>query len=141
MPPAPAGTAFGDIGGQRTATVPATSSAAMVINPMPAGLRRAELLPVRKYRPAARAVSFGSSVSEMIDGATPMRASVSAKVLCGPATAISQAPDQSHAAGADVTVHRGDDGHRGRRDGPQQRGHLAGAVHRDIPGVPAGGLS
>ena len=43
-------------------------------------------------RPAARAVSFGSRVSEMIDGATPMRASVRAKVLCGPATAISHAP-------------------------------------------------
>ncbi|SKW33375.1 Uncharacterised protein [Mycobacteroides abscessus subsp. abscessus] len=37
-------------------------------------------------------MSRGSSVSEMMDGATPMRASVSAKVLSGPATAISAAP-------------------------------------------------
>ena len=42
----------------------------------------------------------------MIAGATPIRASVSAKVLRGPATAMSQRADQSHAAGPDVAVDR-----------------------------------
>ena len=56
------------------------------------GSLRRRVSPVTKKRPAARAVIFGSSVSEMIDGATPMRASVSANVLVFPATAMSPAP-------------------------------------------------
>lgn len=43
-------------------------------------------------RPAARAVIFGSSVSEMIEGATPILASVRVVVLAVPATTRSQAP-------------------------------------------------
>ena len=42
--------------------------------------------------PQARDVSRGSTVSEIIDGAKPSRASVSANVHDGPATTMSQAP-------------------------------------------------
>lgn len=76
-------------------TVAATSSAesvATVTRPMSRASAGPNFSPVTKYRPAARADIFGSNVNEMIDGATPMRASVSAKVLDGPATTMSHAP-------------------------------------------------
>ena len=68
----------------------------------------------------------------MIAGATPIRASVSAKVLRGPATAMSQAPTRAEAAGPDVPVDGGD--HRQRRldDVAQQRGHFPGPRHRRV---------
>ena len=47
---------------------------------------------------------FGSSVSEMIDGATPMRASVNANVLRGPGHDEVARADQAQPAGADVAV-------------------------------------
>ncbi len=48
----------------------------------------------------------------MIDGATPMRASVSANVLERPGDGDVARADQAQAAGPDVSVDRRDDGKR-----------------------------
>ena len=69
-------------------------SHACVMTPIDAATDASNFSPVRKYRPAPRAVIFGTSTSEITDGARPSRASVSAKVLFGPASAISVAPSR-----------------------------------------------
>ncbi len=96
---------------------------------------------MRKYRPAARAVIFGSNVSEMIDGATPMRASVSAKVLARPATAISHAPISPMPPARTCPSTAAMTGTGALQDDAQQPGHLPRTVDGHIPGVPAGRLT
>ena len=70
----------------------------------------------------------------MIDGATPMRASVSANVLRGPGHDDVAGPDQAHTAGADVPVDRADDRQRALDDGRAAGGSSRGRARR--PGRP-----
>ncbi len=76
----------------------------------------------------------------MIDGATPMRASVNANVLAASCDRDVARADEAQAAGADVPVDRTDDGQRQPEDASQQVRQFAGAVDGQVPGISSSGL-
>ena len=76
----------------------------------------------------------------MIDGATPMRASVSANVLAASRHRDVAGADEAQPAGADMPVDRSDDRPRRLENSAQQMGQFAGALDGQVAGISAGGL-
>ncbi len=73
----------------------------------------------------------------MIDGATPMRASVNANVLAGPGHDDVAGADQSQPTRPHVTVNGADHRHRQLEDPAQQVRQLPRAVDGHVAGIPA----
>ncbi len=76
----------------------------------------------------------------MIDGATPMRASVNANCTGLPRHHDVAGTHQTEPAGAHMPVDGADHRHRKLEDPAQQVGQLAGAVDSHIAGIAPGGF-